>query len=116
MRINNQFKLMLCLSLFFCISHSGIALAVWQTSASFSIILGTRDKYGDQGSYEAKFVVIDPAKKEHTIKRVHRGDDFLEILFPKDFPGAYPVPGKYIWKIIINGELTEDGAFEFKPR
>lgn len=118
MHIHSFFMKVFLVSIFFLCVLSGNVFAQWQTSAGYNIELGTRDKFGDQGSYKATFLVVgpqnDPDKKEYKIERVQSGDDFLSVWFPEDFKGAYILDGKYSWEIIINGEREQHGTIEFK--
>ncbi|HEY3352748.1 MAG TPA: hypothetical protein VGQ83_05840 [Polyangia bacterium] len=86
----------------------------WQKSVAVSIELGVRDKEGQLGSYEARFVAEGPKKTLREATTRVQGDAWGSVTFPKDFkPEGYLPDGKYTWKCVVKGKVVTKGHFAF---
>ncbi|MCC2548079.1 hypothetical protein LJY25_16640 [Hymenobacter sp. BT175] len=98
----------------------------WMVSTDAYIKMGVMDKFGQLGSYTARFVVTNQTSgKEYILeKQVTKGQNGVDVIFPSEpsepdyFKGpngeaAKGTPGRYVWECQVGGKKVVGGRFTF---
>lgn len=97
----------------------------WMVSTDAYIKLGVMDKYGQLGTYTAKFVVTSDTGKQYIlVKEVEKGQNGVDVMYPADptngdyfktdaNEAARTTPGRYTWECQVAGKKVVSGRFEF---
>ena len=98
----------------------------WLVSTDAYIKLGVMDKFGQLGSYSAKFIVINQTTgKEYVLsKQVDKGQNGVDVVFPSEpsdpdyfqtdsGEAAKAQPGRYTWECHVGGKKVVGGRFTF---
>lgn len=94
----------------------------WLVSTDPFVKLGVSDKFGQLGSYSAKFVVTGQGKEYTLTKQVEKGQNGVDVVFPSpateaDFfqtaagIAAKATPGNYVWYCEVSGKKVAGGRF-----
>ncbi|UYZ64989.1 hypothetical protein [Hymenobacter weizhouensis] len=98
----------------------------WLVSTDAYIKLGVMDKFGQLGTYSAKFIVISQSTgKEYVLtKQVEKGQNGVDVVFPSEpsdpdyfrtdaGEAAKAQPGRYTWECHVGGKKVVGGRFTF---
>ncbi len=85
----------------------------WQYSASVSVQLGIRDKWGTEDSVRVVFAVTDPKGETHRAATTARGQLWGEVYFPEDF-NTFARAGNYTWRATVGGREVARGRFQYE--
>ncbi|MCC3158222.1 hypothetical protein LJ737_13320 [Hymenobacter sp. 15J16-1T3B] len=94
----------------------------WLVSTDPFVKIGVSDKFGQLGSYTAKFVVNGNGKEYSLVRQVEKGQNGVDVLFPSppteaDFfqtsagIAANANPGSYTWYCEVGGKRVAGGRF-----
>jgi hypothetical protein len=84
-------------------------------TASGSIKIGVRDKFGVVGRYSATFVVTDPNNNAYKKLVKVAGDDWGYATFPDNFNTSALRPGNYSVKIYVKNQLVVAFKVNYRP-
>ena len=84
-------------------------------TASGSIKVGVRDKYGAMGGYSATFVVTAPNNRAYKQRVKVAGDEFGFATFPDNFNTSDLRPGIYSVKIYVKNQLVVAFKVKYTP-
>ncbi|WP_345072111.1 hypothetical protein [Hymenobacter fastidiosus] len=98
----------------------------WLVSTDAYIRLGVMDKFGQLGSYTARFVVTNQnnGKSYILVKEIEKGQNGVDVVFPSlasdaDYfkseagEAATGTPGRYVWECLVAGKKAVGGRFTF---
>ncbi|SNR82787.1 MULTISPECIES: hypothetical protein [Hymenobacter] len=98
----------------------------WLVSTDAYVKLGVMDKFGQLGTYSAKFIVIDQTTgKEYALtKQIPTGQHGIDVIFPSEpaeadyfktetGEAAKAKPGRYTWECHVGGKKVVGGRFNF---
>ncbi|SHJ77236.1 hypothetical protein SAMN02745146_0136 [Hymenobacter daecheongensis DSM 21074] len=98
----------------------------WLVSTDAYIRLGVMDKFGQLGTYTARFVVTNQntSKEYILVKEIEKGQNGVDVIFPspasdadyfKSVAGeaASGTPGRYVWECQVGGKKVVGGRFTF---
>ncbi|UOQ55438.1 hypothetical protein [Hymenobacter cellulosivorans] len=98
----------------------------WLVSTDAYIKMGVMDKFGQLGTYTARFVVTNQAngKEFILVKQVEKGQNGIDVLFPSEpsdpdyfkteaGEAAKGTPGRYTWECQVGGKKVVGGRFTF---
>ncbi|WP_157547613.1 hypothetical protein [Hymenobacter sp. DG25A] len=97
----------------------------WMVSTDAYIKLGVMDKYGQLGTYTAKFIVTNEDGKQYIlVKEIEKGQNGADVMYPADpsngdyfkseaNEAARTTPGRYTWECQVSGKRVVSGRFEF---
>ncbi|QNH61252.1 hypothetical protein [Hymenobacter sediminicola] len=96
----------------------------WMVSTDAYIKMGVMDKFGQLGTYSAKFVVTDQTsgKAYILVKEVGAGQNGVDVIFPSEpsepdyfktetGEAAKSQPGRYTWECQVSGKKVVGGRF-----
>ncbi|WP_324671643.1 hypothetical protein [Hymenobacter sp. GOD-10R] len=117
----------LLLVLFFLAPKASHA-QTWLVSTDPYVKLGVVDKFGQLGTYTAKFVVVNQTTgKEYILsKQVDSPQKGIDVVFPSEpseaqyfatstGEAAKATPGKYVWECQVAGKRVVSGRFTLAP-
>ncbi|OUJ72468.1 hypothetical protein [Hymenobacter crusticola] len=117
----------LLLVLFFLAPTTSYA-QTWLVSTDPYVKLGVVDKFGQIGTYTAKFVVTNQSTgKEYILsKQVDSPQKGIDVVFPSEpseaeyfatsaGEAAKATPGKYVWECQVAGKRVVSGRFTLAP-
>ncbi|GAA4374262.1 hypothetical protein [Hymenobacter koreensis] len=97
----------------------------WLVSTDPYVKLGVLDKFGQLGSYTAKFIVTNQTtgKEYSLVKEVEKGQNGIDVIFPSlateaeyfktdSGEAAKASPGRYVWQCQVSGKKVVGGRFE----
>jgi hypothetical protein len=97
----------------------------WMVSTDAYIKVGVMDKYGQLGTYTAKFIVTNDNGKQYIlVKEIEKGQNGVDVMYPADpLNGDYfktdnneaarTTPGRYTWECQVAGKKVVGGRFQF---
>lgn len=98
----------------------------WLVSTDAYVKLGVVDKFGQLGTYTAKFVVTNlTTGKEYSLSKViEKGQNGIDVVFPSEASeaeyfktergeAAAARPGNYSWECQVGGKKVVGGRFSF---
>ncbi|GAA3955790.1 hypothetical protein GCM10022406_41470 [Hymenobacter algoricola] len=98
----------------------------WMVSTDAYIRLGVMDKFGQLGTYTARFVVSNQnsGKSYILVKEIEKGQNGVDVIFPSpaaesDYfksesgEAASGMPGRYTWECQVGGKKVVGGRFTF---
>ncbi|WP_400191738.1 hypothetical protein [Hymenobacter sp. B81] len=113
------------LLMIFVLSPTESRAQTWLVSTDPYVKLGVMDKFGQLGTYTAKFVVTNQTSgKEYTlVKEVEKGQNGVDVVFPSpatdaDYfktdagEAAKSQPGRYVWQCMVGGKKVVGGKFD----
>jgi len=96
----------------------------WMVSTDPYIKMGVMDKFGQLGSYTAKFVVTNQTtgKAYSLVREVTNGKNGIDVIFPSEpsepdyfksesGEAARATPGRYVWECQVGGKKVVSGRF-----
>ena len=100
----------------------------WLVSTDPYVKLGVVDKFGQLGTYTAKFVVLNQTTgKEYVLtKQIDSPQKGIDVIFPSEpseaqyfattgGEAAKATPGKYVWECQVGGKKVVSGRFTLAP-
>jgi len=116
------------LVLLFLLTPTKSHAQTWLVSTDPYVKLGVVDKFGQIGSYTAKFVVTNQTTgKEYILtKQIDSPQKGVDVLFPSEpseaqyfatstGEAAKATPGKYVWECQVSGKRVVSGRFTLAP-
>jgi len=98
----------------------------WLVSTDAYIRLGVMDKFGQLGTYTARFVVTNQnnGKAYILVKEIQKGQNGIDVIFPSEASdpdyfksesgeAATGTPGRYVWECQVSGKKVVSGRFTF---
>ncbi|TGE16850.1 hypothetical protein [Hymenobacter elongatus] len=98
----------------------------WMVSTDAYIKMGVMDKFGQLGTYTARFVVISQTsgKEFILVKQIEKGQNGIDVIFPSEpadadyfktesGEAAKGTPGRYTWECQVAGKKVVGGRFTF---
>ncbi|UOQ74693.1 hypothetical protein [Hymenobacter cellulosilyticus] len=98
----------------------------WLVSTDAYIKMGVMDKFGQLGTYTARFVVTNQAtgKEYILLKQIEKGQNGIDVMFPSEpsdpdyfkteaGEAAKGTPGRYVWECQVSGKKVVGGRFTF---
>ncbi|MCB2408243.1 hypothetical protein [Hymenobacter lucidus] len=98
----------------------------WLVSTDAYIKMGVMDKFGQLGTYSARFVVTDQStgKAYVLVKQIEKGQNGIDVIFPSEpsdpdyfkteaGEAAKGTPGRYTWECQVAGKKVVGGRFTF---
>jgi hypothetical protein len=96
----------------------------WLVSTDAFVKIGVSDKFGQLGSYTAKFIVTNQStgKDYLLVREVEKGQNGVDVLFPSPATesdyfktesgiAANGQPGNYTWQCEVGGKRVAGGRF-----